>query len=107
MIFQPRQFEVGGTQIHLAGNDEQPVKNGRLNFFEQAALAEQHLIGAGAFNFFHADAAGGVGLRVEIEQQNVFPDGSEAGGEIDSSGGFSHTTFLVGDGDDFGWHCRN
>ena len=62
------------------------------------------MIRACTVNFFHAHATGGIGLRIEIEKQNTLTECGEAGGEIDGGGGFSHTTFLIGDGDDFGWH---
>ncbi len=107
MVFEPREFEIGGAQIHFAGNGFEPVICCRLDFFQQIAFAEQNAIGACAFDFFEADAAGGVGLRIEIKQQHALAERGETGGEIDGGGGFSHTTFLVGDGDDFGWHSAD
>ena len=104
MIFQPRQFQIGGAQIHFARHDFKPFEGRGFDFVEQAAFAQQNAIGAGAFDFFQANTAGGVGLRVEIEEQHALAEGGEAGGKIDGGGGFSHAAFLVGDRDDFGWH---
>ena len=107
MIFEARDFQVGGAQIHFARNDFEPLVSRRLYFFEEISFAEQNAIRARAFNFFQADAAGCVGLRVEVKKQNALAERGEAGGKIDGGGGFSHATFLVGDRDDFGWHSRN
>ena len=74
MIFQPRQFQVGGAQIHFAGDHFQPLEGGAFDFVEQAAFAEQDAIGAGALGFFQAQPAGGVGLRVEVEQQHALAE---------------------------------
>ena len=35
MIFHARKFEVGGAQIHFAGNEFKSLKIRRLDFFEQ------------------------------------------------------------------------
>ena len=104
MIFHPRQFEIGGAQIHFAGHDGQPLEGGVFDFVEQAAFAQQDAIGAGAFGFFQAEAAGGIGLRVEVKKEHALAQRGEAGGKIDGRGGLAHAAFLVGYRDDFGWH---
>ena len=104
MIFHPRHFEIGGAQIHFARNYGKIFVSRRFYFFEQIAFAEQNAIRARAFDFFQADAAGCVSLWIKVKKQNTLAERSEAGGKIDGSGGFSHATFLVGNGDDFGWH---
>ncbi len=104
MIFQSRHFQIGGAQIHFAGNYRKVFVSRRFDFFEQISFAEQNAIRACAFDFFQTDAAGRVGLRVEVEQQHALAERGKARGKIYGSGGFSHAPFLVGDGDDFGWH---
>jgi hypothetical protein len=104
MIFHSRQFQIGGAQIHFAGNDFQPLEGGVLDFVEQAAFTQQDAIRAGALGFFQAQAAGGIGLRVEIKQEHALAQRGEARGKIDGGGGLAHAAFLVGDRDDFGWH---
>ena len=47
-----------------------------------------------------ADAAGGVGLGIAIDQQSWRSQGGERCGEVDGGGGFPYPTFLIGDGDD-------
>ena len=104
MVVQPCQFQIGGAEINLAGNDFQSGKNGGFDFIQQASLAEQYLVGTCAGDLFHADAAGGIGLRVQVKKQHALTDGGKAGGQIDGSGGFSHASLLIGNGNDFGWH---
>jgi len=104
MIFHPRHFQIGGAQIHFARNDFEPLVSRWFDFFEEISFTEQNAIRARAFDFFQADAAGRVGLWVEIKKQHALAERGEAGGKVDGGGGFSHATFLVGDGDDFGWH---
>jgi len=80
------------------------VRRRWFDFIEQAAFPQQDAIRAGALDFFQADAAGGVGLRVEVEQEHALAQGGEARSKIDSRGGFAHAAFLVGYRNDFGWH---
>src|SRR5476649_401278 len=104
MVFHPRDFQVGGAQVHFAWNDFEPLVGRRFYFFKQAALAEQDAIRARALGFFQADAAGRVCLRVEVKKQNTLAEGGKAGGKVDGGGRFPDSALLVGDGDDFGWH---
>ena len=41
----------------------------------------------------------GVGLWIKVKQQDTLSERCKAGGEVDGSGGFPHTTLLVGDRD--------
>lgn len=104
MIFHPRDFQVGCAQIYFAWNNFKSLETGRLDFFEQAAFTDQNTICARTLDFFQADAAGRVGLRVEVKKQNAAAERGKAGGKIDGGGCFSNSAFLVGNGDDFGWH---
>ncbi len=104
MIFHPRDFQIGGAQIHFARNHFKPLEAGRPDFFEQISFAQQNAIRARALDFFQAHAAGRVGLRVEVKKQDSLPDCGKARGKVDGGGGFPNSTLLVGNGDDFGWH---
>ena len=68
MVFQPRNFDLRAAHIDFAGNDVEPLVGGALNFFVQRAFAEQRTIRAGAFRFLDAQSAGGVRLRVEVNE---------------------------------------
>ena len=52
----------------------------------------------------HANRAGGVGLRVEIDEQGVDFFLGQGSGEIDGRGGFADAALLVGNGEDSGGH---
>ncbi len=43
-----------------------------MDFFQQPAFAHQRPVGAAALRFFQPQAAGGIGLRIKVEQQNPF-----------------------------------
>ena len=105
VVICARQLNIRPAQIHFAGDDLQALEGGLLNFVQQAALAQQRMIGAGALDLLHADAAGRIGLRVEVEQQHPPADGGDTGRQVDGGGGFAHAAFLVGNSNDFGWHA--
>ena len=105
MIFDARQLEVRAAQVQFARDDFEPVEGGLLDLVEQRALAEQRLVAACALGLLQAQTAGGVGLRVEVEQQHALPHCGEAGGEVDGGGGFPHAALLVGDRDDGSRHA--
>ena len=45
----------------------------------------------------HAKPAGGIGLRVEINQKHADAALCQARGQIDGRGGFANSAFLIGD----------
>ena len=55
---------------------------------------------AGAAGALAADAARGVGLGVEVDEQDLLARQGEGGGQIDGRRGLADAAFLVGDGDD-------
>src|ERR1043166_7697551 len=107
VIFRPRQFDAGSAQTPPAGDQSQPIESGALDFLQQASFAQKDAIGAGAFGLFQAQAAGGVGLGIQVEKQHAPAQGGGAGGQIDRGGGLSDTAFLVGNRDHFGRHGQS
>ena len=59
-------------------------------------MIEAWLVGV----FGNAEAAGGVALRVGIDDQNPDVVGGQRGGEVDGGRGFADAAFLVGDCED-------
>ena len=53
---------------------------------------------------FEADAAGQVGLRVHVDEQDALPGEGEGGREVDGGCGFPDAAFLIGDREDARWH---
>ena len=105
MVFGARQFDIRPAQVHFARDDFQALEGRLLNLVQQVALPEQRMVGAGAIHLLDAHAAGGVGLRVEVEEQHAPAQGGEAGGQVDGGRGLAHAAFLVGNRNDFGWHA--
>ena len=85
----------------------QPLGAGRLDQRPGIGFAEQGGIDARAFLFFEAHAAGGVGLRVEVDQQHVLFACGEAGSEVDGGSRFSDAAFLICECDNFSAHGQN
>ena len=106
MVFDTGEFEVGAAKVDFAGNDVQPFVGGRLDFLEQVAFTEKGLIGAAAFGFFQTEPAGGIGLGIEVKEENAFAGGGETGREVDGAGGFAHAPFLIGNRDDSSGHAH-
>ena len=50
--------------------------------------------------FWESEGAGGVSLRIAVDDQGALFGGGERGAEINGGGGFSDATFLIGDCDD-------
>ncbi len=49
-----------------------------------------------------AEASGGVGLGVAVDEEGWKAFEGEGGGEVDGGGGFADSAFLIDDGDDLG-----
>ena len=53
-----------------------------------------------------ATVVAGLGrAQAQVAHQNPPAHRRQAGGQIHRGGGFSHSPFLIGDGDDFDWHA--
>ncbi len=98
------KLDFHAAEIDFAGDDVEAVKGGGLDLFEQRAFAEQGAVGAGAGGFVQADAAGGVGLRIDVHEEDALAEGGETGGEVDGRGGFAHPALLIGDSHDVARH---
>jgi hypothetical protein len=72
-----------------------------LEEFGGVGVAHEELIGSGSCGVFEeAEAGGGVGLRVAIDEQRMDSAGGEAGGEVDAGGCLPNSTFLIRYGND-------
>jgi len=104
IILAARQFDVRPAQIDFTGNNLQTFERSGFDFIGQVPVTEERAISAGARGFFEAQAAGGVGLRVEVEKQYAAADSGQARRHIYRGGGFADAALLIGDRNDFGWH---
>ena len=105
MIFQTREFDFRAAHIDFARHEGKALVSGGLNFLRKRCFAEQGSVSAGALAFFEADAAGGVRLGIEIEQENALAVCRQAGGDVDAGRCFPHAAFLIGDCDYFRGHA--
>ena len=51
---------------------------------------------------FEAEAAGGVALRIGVDEERAVAREREGGGEVDGGGGLADAALLVRDGDHLG-----
>ena len=66
------------------------------------AMAHQDVVdGVAVIVALHAEAGGGVGLGVAIDQEDFEAFEGQGGAEIDGGGGFAHATLLIHDPDNF------
>src|SRR5260370_9077423 len=82
MIVRRGQFEIRAAQVYFAGNDFQSLKGCLLEFVSEQTVSQKDAIGAGALDFFEADATGGIGLRIEVEEQHATTNRGHTGSQI-------------------------
>jgi hypothetical protein len=100
VVFEPGDLDVGPAKVDLAGDNLQAIVAGFLNAFLEGSFSQEHPVGAGAFHLFQSQPAGGIGLRIQVKQEDPPPRGCQAGGNIDGTRGFSDPALLVGHGYD-------
>jgi hypothetical protein len=75
---------------------KQAIENGRLNGQLRLGHPRKNVIGIQAvWIFYEAQAAGGVGLRIAVDQENWNLGGGKGGGQIDGGCSFTNATLLV------------
>jgi hypothetical protein len=100
VVFEACDFDFSACEIEIAGNEEEAFPTGGDDFVGERFLTEEGTVDALAFHGREAEAAGGVALGVEVDEQGAAAARREAGGEVDGGGGFGHAPFLVGDRND-------
>ena len=100
------EFDLDACEVHFRGDDREVFASAGDDLIAHTGLAEQDRVEAAAFGRLDAEAAGAVRLRVEVDEQHALSAKRQCGGEIEGGGGFSHTSFLVCDGDDFHERAR-
>ena len=97
------EFHFGADKIDRCRDNIKAFNEGFLNSFFRLGGIDEDLVAAdGCLGLVDTQTGGGVTLGIHIDQQGFSPSGSKASGEVDSSGCFSNTTFLVCYGDDRG-----
>ena len=102
-LLQLDQLHARAREVGAGGDDVAEV--GVDDGFFRGNLPDDHLIGAVRRVFFvHAEARGGVCLRVKIAEQNAGTGGGQRRGEVDGGGGFPDAALLIDDCND---PCHN
>ena len=86
-------------QVLLAGDQREVFVGGGGDHLEGGTLAAERAVEAASLLFLDANRAGGIGLRVEIDQEGVDLLLGQGRGEIDGRGGLADAALLVGDGE--------
>ena len=103
---------VGGDQLELCArkrnigrHDPKVLISGLNDHVIRAGALDEHVVGREIHVFLiDAHTAGGIALRIGIDQQDAFSLCAQGSGDIDSGGGFAHTALLVGESDNL---CQN
>jgi hypothetical protein len=69
-----------------------------LKHIRRAGLAEEDWIEALAGRVFEAQPARGIGLRVEIDEEDAAASLRSPSRQMDGRGGFAHPSLLIDDG---------
>ena len=66
MVGHARDFHFGTSKIEIGGDDEQVVDPCGQDFLRNRSIADERFINAFGVNFLHAERAGRICLRIEI-----------------------------------------
>ncbi len=94
-VLQGGQFDLRPGQVEFRGQHLQVGLAGGLKHFRGAGLAKEHGIEAFAGNGFQPESAGGVGLGIEVDQEDTATGLRCAGGEMNGGGRLADAPFLV------------
>ena len=94
-------FDLGSGHFVISGNDGEIRDTGGGDEFGGGTFADHGLVKRLSLEVAKAKGTGGVALGVDVGEENAGTEFGQGGGEIDGGGGFTHSAFLVGDGDDF------
>src|SRR5204863_462448 len=101
MIRHSRDLDFGAGEIEIRRNDEHVVEPSWQYLVRDRRATQQRFVNAFTFNFLHTECAGGVGLRIEINQKHAEFFFGKRDAEIDRCGGLPYPAFLVCDRDNF------
>ena len=104
MIAHPCDLNFGAGEIEIGRDNEEARQSRRQNFLGNGDTAEKRFIQTFAFEFLHAERAGGISLRIEIDEQHAHAFLREGESKVHGRRRFADTAFLVCDRDDF--HAR-
>ncbi len=90
-------FDPG--EVHVAGHEGKVFDPGGDDVVLESRLADERKIHASLGSGFLAESTGGIGLGIEVQEEDFFASIGQCSGKIDRGGGLSNSSFLVGDSD--------
>ena len=97
-VFQAGEFDFRAGEIQFGSEDLEIGMPGSLKQVEGPGLSEEYGVQTFARNMFQAQAAGGVGLGIEVDQEDPLTGFGRSGSQMDGGGGFAHPPLLIYDG---------
>lgn len=98
VIARPRQFDFTTGKILVGTYDGKIWQPGAADDLTGIGSFHKRRIEAASLLTGEPKAAGGVGLRIEVDQQHTHASLSQACGKVDCGGSLSDPAFLIGDG---------
>ena len=100
-IIERDQLDVGAQQVLVRRDDAEVLDLGGLGCGFGRDFAHNELVGAGPVGIAQeAETAGGVGLRVAVDEQGLGAVSGKGRGKVNRRGGFAHAALLIGNCDD-------
>src|SRR5215208_2359625 len=94
------QFDLSPDQVDGGRRDLEPFDLCLHSHVAQRFALQQYVVHASARARRHAEAAGGIPLRVHVDHENSFALPCEISGQVDGGRALANTAFLVHYGDD-------
>ncbi len=101
VIIETGDFDFGAGEVEIGGDEEEVIVAGGDDAIEDIAPGDEWAVDGVAIDAIEAEGAGGVGLGVEVDEEDALAKGREAGGQINGGGGFADSAFLVGNSNGF------
>src|SRR5215213_3173118 len=101
---QRHHLDFRAGEIPIGGNDadvwHRCLKNEVVGIFgRRSVCGSEHVVdgAGGSRSSSEADTAGHIGLRIDIDEQDLSSSGGEGRRQIDDGGSFTYTALLVRD----------
>ena len=101
VVVHPRHFDFQPGQVEVGRDEGELRQAGRGDAGTDLGGAGEGAVEGGRVFHPGGEGAGGIALRVEIDEEDAPAARGEAGGEIDGRRRFANAAFLVRDREDF------
>ncbi len=94
-ILLPGELGLAARQVDGGRDNREPLVDRADHIFGLRGSGEQRVDGGRALLRVEAERDGRVGLRIEVDEQNLLPEAGEARAEVDRGGALADATLLV------------